>query len=800
MSGRTVRKLAGVALGVAAGAAGIGAYALLRRPLPRVKGTVRIPALAGPVEVIRDRWGVPHIMAQSATDLFLAQGYVHAQDRLWQMEFQRRAASGRLSEIFGAVALDSDRFIRILGFTRVVERETALLSAEVAGLVDAYARGVNAFIDQHRHRLPIEFTLLRIDPRPWTTADVLVWSKMMALQLAGNWRSEILRARMVAAVGADRAAALEPQPGDGPLIVPPGARYTADLGAAALQLAAGARRYLADVAGQGSNSWVVAGARSTSGAPLLANDPHLAVTIPALWYENHLHGGGFHVTGASIPGMPGVIIGHNEHIAWGVTNGMNDVQDLYLERFDPQDSTGRRYEVDGTWQQAELVREEIVVRGRAEVHIEDVLITRHGPIINRLIGAGATEAPLALRWTALQPGRLFEAAFNLNRAHDWDSFRTALRDWSAPAQNFSYADMAGHVGYQLAGDIPRRPRHDGRLPVPGWVSTYEWDGMVPPEALPHAYDPADGLIVHANNRIVADESHIPGEYLNGYRADRIRELLLGTERHDRETFARIHADRYSVPGMQIAALVGRLPTPTLIARQARAILAAWDGDLTADSAAGLIYAHLRQRLLKAAFADVAATMRAEIGLGAFASLPGYDFMQRTLPQLLDQLAAGEPRMLPPGTTIETVLAEAWATALSEIVAEHGSHVEHWRFGTSHRLDLRHALGSLAPLSRLLNRGPFPLGGDLDTVNMANFPREYAGLPAYVAPSYRQICDLHDWDQSRSIQPVGQSGQPGSPHYADFVQPGLEVRYDPRLWSRASIAAAAVATLWLEPGR
>lgn len=806
-------KAAGILIGTAAGLAGVGALAALRRPLPRTSGTLPLPGLSASVQVIRDRWGVPHVYAATSSDLFMAQGYVHAQDRLWQMEFQRRAALGHLAELFGSIALDSDRFVRVLGFGRVAQREAELLDAEPRRVIEAYLSGVNAFIEQHAGNLPIEFTILRLRPRPWEAADVLVWAKMMALQLSGNWKEELIRARLIATLGAERAAMLDPRyPDHHPLIVPPGVNYSADIGATALQRAEATARFFADGAGQGSNSWAIAADRAVNGGPLLANDPHLSITMPSLWYENHLSGGEYHVTGASIPGIPGVVIGHNEHIAWGVTNGMNDVQDLFIEKFDPADPAGLRYEYQGQWQKAELVREEIIVRGQREVVIEDVRITRHGPVISALTPADAlarngsadSEATpanqaLALRWTALEPARIVNSMLDLNRARDWESFRAALANWTVPPQNFTYADVDGNIGYALGGDIPLRAAGDGRLPVPGWTGEYEWVGIIPNAELPHVLNPTEGFVVTANNRIVGDDypHPFPAEWLNGFRAARIRQLIEQTPRHDAESFARIHADVRSLPGLDLAALAGRLPAEDLVAQQARDALATWNGELSADSVGGAIYARLRERLLTAAYADATPTLGMALGLGAFASLPGREIAQRSFPQLLRRLNERDAIHFA-GKTSDDLLAAAWNAALAELRAELGEDVSAWRYGRYHSLTIRHPLGSLPGLATVFNRGPFPTGGDVDTVNMGNLPREFAGPPFYVAPSYRQICDTADWDRSQSIQPTGQSGHPGSRHYSDFVQPWLNVQYHPMPWSRSRVEEVAAARMTLQP--
>jgi len=818
-----IGKIAGVALGALAGLTGAAALTALRRPLARTAGQIRLPGLNAPVQILRDRWGVPHIYARNTADLFAAQGYVHAQDRLWQMELQRRTGMGRLAEVFGPIALDTDRFVRVLGFNRVVRREAELLDGEARLVVDAYVRGVNAFIAQNARRLPIEFGILRLRPQPWQAEDVLVWAKMMALNLSRDWMTDLLRARIIAAIGPERAALLEPQyPPTHPLTIPPGVRYNAGMGADALRLAATAAPFAGSSAiGQGSNAWAVGGERSSSGRPLLASDPHLMMQVPSLWYENHLSGGDIHVTGASLPGLPCVVIGHNERIAWGLTNGENNVQDLFIERFDPDDPT--RYEFQGAWEQATIVREQIVVKGQAEPAIEEVRITRHGPIISSLVpgddgrwtmddsqsDAGATSSSvnrlssnkaLALRWAALEPGENMSAAILLNRAHDWESFRAAVAAWVMPTQNFIYADVEGHIGYTLGGVLPIRAQGDGLLPVPGWTGEYEWTGTIPRDELPHMLDPDEGFAVSANTQIAGDDYpyQLPGEYLPGYRSTRIRQLIAQTPRHDAASFTAIQGDQRSLPGLDLAALAGRLPAPTPAARQAREALAAWDGELTAESVGGAIYARLREKLLQEAYREVAEPLGQVAGLGAFAGLPGSAYMWRALPQVLDRLAARDDSWLPDGRTGDDLLSAAWEATIAELRDELGDDPDEWRYGRYHTLTLRHPLGAAAALAPLLNRGPFPMGGDGDTVRMGNAPRQYAGQPFYIAPSYRQICDLSNWDLSLSIHSVGQSGQPGSKHYADLIDAWRTMQYHPMPWSRARVEDVVTERLTLEP--
>jgi penicillin amidase len=802
---RILRTVAGITAGIATGVAGL-ALAAFKRPLPRTNGALRLGGLQAPVNVLRDCWGVPHIYAEHTTDLFMAQGYVHAQDRLWQMEFQRRIGHGRLAELVGAIALDTDRYMRVLGLSRIAARETNILAPEAHAALQAYAAGVNAYIDQHTNRLPIEFTILQCTPEPWQMTDSLVWAKIMALNLSGNWSSEILRARMIATLGAERANQLSPEyPSDHPLIVPEGASYQATLGEDILHLADGATAFIQQGSGQGSNNWVVNGQHSATGQPLLANDPHLSIAMPSVWYENHLCGGPLHVAGASFPGSPGVVIGHNERIAWGVTNGMNDVQDLYLERFDPADPT--RYRFQDTWQPAEIIREEIHVKGQTTAHTETVRVTHHGPIISPLLtdqaltNHTAPEEALALRWTALEPsGGIVASILGINRASDWHSFRNALADWNVPPQNFVYADVDGHIGYALGGDIPVRAKGDGRLPVPGWTGEYEWTGVVPHAELPHILDPHEGFAISANNRIVSDAfpHSIPGEYLNGYRAARIRTLIEQTDRHSPQSFARIHADKRCLPGLALAALAGRLPTPNAVAQAAQNTLAAWDGEMSSDSVAATIYTVFSDCLLAVAYAEAKDLFDMRVGVGAFASIPIQDMFNRAIPSILRRATELDNSWLPAGQTWQTVLEQAWETALSKLQSQYGDVVAEWRYGRDHTLTIRHPLGAVPVLGRLFNRGPFPTGGNIDTVCMGNLPRVFAGQPFYVAPSYRQILDVSDWNRSKSIHPTGQSGHPASRHYADFIKPWLNIEYHQMPWSRNQVDEATTERLTLQP--
>ena len=542
----------------------VGLTWLSRRRLPRVDGVLHVAGPEGAVEVLRDRWGVPHIYAESEHDLYFAQGFVHAQDRLWQMDLNRRLVAGRLAEVLGSDALQLDRWIRTLRMRWVAEQEAQALPEPMRDLLEAYAAGVNACAAQGR--LPVEFALLGYRPEPWEPADTLSWGKMMSWSLSVNWEAELLRQRLVDRLGPEREAELEPDSlGRCPTIIPTdsGAADAVNAAAAsALGRAEAARTFAGPSAldGVGSDNWVVAGARSETGAPLLANDMHLGLDLPAIWYENHLVCGDLNLTGITFPGVPGVVSGHNGHVAWGFTNGFADVQDLYIEHLRHTDDGRVEAEFRGAWEEAQVFREEFRVKG-AEPVTEDVIVTRHGPIINSLVGDFGGEAPLALRWTSLEPDQLMVALHAMNHADDCASFREALRLWSAPIQNMVYADTQGAIAYSLPGRIPIRAKGDGRLPVPGWSGDYEWTGYIPFDELPHMLNPPKGYIATANNRIVDDAyPHFLGyDYCVGDRAQRIVELLEDRERIDRDYIQRMQSDLVAPHARKMAGFLASLP-------------------------------------------------------------------------------------------------------------------------------------------------------------------------------------------------------------------------------------------------
>ncbi|MBI5303098.1 MAG: penicillin acylase family protein [Chloroflexi bacterium] len=784
-----------------------------RRSLPQTNGTLRVAGLQAPVEVLRDAWGVPHLYAANRDDLFFAQGYVHAQDRLWQMELNRRVGYGRLAEIFGALALDSDRLIRTLGFARSAQRDWDALDADTRHALECYARGVNAFLAQNGSRLPPEFLLLGFKPEPWRALDAVVFAKFMGWGLSGNWDTEILRAAFIGKLGVERAMELETDyPRTNPTILPSAIfRNLAD--AMTAQFDAAKNLPMLGIRG-GSNNWVVDGVKTHTGKPLLANDPHLALTLPGVWYENHLVAPDYAVTGVSFAGAPGVVIGHNREIAWGFTNAFPDVQDLYIEKANP--ANPREFEYRGKYEPATMVREEIRVKGRAELHVEEVVITRHGPILNRVIALDDKSAPLALRWVGNEPSGTVQAFLKINAASTWDEFTHAIRDWTVPSQNMVFADRVGNIGFYQPGKIPVRAQGLGLVPSPGWTGEFEWIGWIPHEELPHAFNPPQHFVATANNQVVGDDypHWLTRDYSNGYRAARITTLLCEKEKLTPDDFARIQRDVYCAPAKTLTAHLLTLqprddPSTPLRARfetRALAELKTWDYHLTAESVAGGICKTVEhfalRRLLADKLGDTLTNHFCGMGFHPVVS-PITFFYDRALVMLLRTLEQEQSVWYTDAATGKTrtraeFLTLAFGDAIAALRQKYGDDLSRWSWGNLHQIHLDHALGAVKPLDKIFSRAPRPLGGDPSTVLQGAYLPGFPIHSAHFLPSWRQIIDLADWDNSRAVHLPGQSGHPASEHYTDMIVPWLRGEYHALAWSREKVDAQTKARLVLEP--
>jgi penicillin amidase len=778
--------------------AGVGTW-FVRRPWPQVSGMTAVSGLSGPVEVIRDKWGVPHIYAQNEHDLFFAQGYVHAQDRLWQMEFNRCISSGTLSAVLGEATLDTDRFLRTIGLRRAAEKDWGLIDDDTRAVLEAYAQGVNAYIGTHRDRLPLEFSILGIDPAPWTPIDTLAWGKVMSFDLGGNYAMELLRARIIAELGEETAQQLlPPYAGGAPVIVPPEARSYAWLRGARFEGLDALSAFLGERGPTwGSNNWVVHGSRTATGLPMLANDTHLSLNMPSIWYEIGLHGGRFDSVGFSFPGAPLVIIGHNSRIAWGVTNLGPDVQDFYIEKLnDPAHPT--QYEFMGRWQDLQIAPETIEIKGQSPLTL-NVLITRHGPIMNSVIRELKDAEPMALRWTALERGYLFRAVTLINLVTNWDEFRQALSYWDVPSQNFVYADIDGNIGYQSPGKIPiRAPGHQGLVPVPGWSGEYEWQGFIPFDELPSVFNPPTGFVATANNKVVPDDYpyHLAYEWAAPYRAQRITDLLAADDSITLDDMRNIQAQTYSLPAEALRPYLLAVEPGSDLQANALAQVEAWDLYNEADRPGASVYQVWYWFLVQNTLAD-------ELGADLMQEYLGYPFAH--VPMMVDLMAQADSRWFddistPQVETRDDIVRRSLADAVAWLREHYGNVPERWEWGRLHTMTFVHQpLGQsgIGLLESLFNSKPIPARGDNFTVDAASFSFDDPFVMNHGA-SQRYIADLSDLDQSRTIHTTGQSGQLLHPHREDFISLWQNVEYHPMLFSREEVEANAEETLTLTP--
>ncbi len=844
--------------------AAVGVSAVITgRALPRTSGTIRIEGLHAPVSVIRDQAGIAQIYAADPHDLFLAQGYVHAQDRLWQMEFWRHISSGRLAELFGPSELATDRFIRTLGWRAAAERDLGALSGETRDALQAYADGVNAYLADHRGSLGLPFVVAGLkngsgglggyQPEPWTVLDSIAWQKVQAFNLGGNYAQEIFRLFADAKLG-DPALTDQlnpPYAADMPVIVPSTGAPTAaadttgeraavagttgadlaawrelvGLGQHALALAGLDRATgLVGSHGIGSNDWVVAPSKSATGRALLANDPHLGISMPSVWYMNGLHcrdvspACPYDVSGVSFPGSPLVILGHNARIAWGATNVGPDVEDLFIERVDPADPG--KYLYRGQSIPFETRQETIRVAGGPDETIT-VRSTRHGPILNDVVDELKDSSTLyALRWTATAaPDTTLQAFLEINRAGSWDDFRAALRSYVAPSQNFVYADVEGHIGYQVPGWIPVRadPRDRGARPVPGWDGAHEWVDRIPYDALPRLFDPPSGLIVTANNAVVdrGNRYFISDEWDPGYRAKRITGLLgeaAAAGGVTTEAMRRIQLDTTILRAPLVTRHLSGVEPRTADGATVRSQIRAWDGRCELDRRGCSAYMAFEYRLLRGLFDD---------DLGDLArDYVGTPVAWQALIALLDRPT---DRWWDDRTTsdrVETapeIIAAALDAAGRDLRAALGDE-SGWTWGRLHTATFREpTFGSsgIGPLEWYFDVGPLAVPGAAGAVNNTYYrfsraypdPSDPTSRPATDLrtifevtnlPSYRLTVDLGDLDGARIVQTTGQSGNPFDRHYGDLVTAWARGETVPLPFSRAAVEASAAATLTLAP--
>lgn len=805
---------------------------LVRSSFPTHAGTLKVPGLDQPVDVYRDARGVPHVYASSEHDLFMAQGFVHAQDRFWQMDFNRHIGSGRLAEMFGAARVDTDRFLRTLGWERVARQELEVLDPDVLEILQTYSDGVNAYLQTHSGTaLSLEYAFLGLlspdyQVKPWEPIDTLVWAKVMAWDLSGNMDGEITRSLLLADLNAEQLADLYPEyPRDHPTIVTgtgPGA-VSACSYEDTLLVSDPARDALAQVSHQlasaqsvlgantpdlGSNSWVVTGSRSATGNAYLANDTHLGIQMPSIWYENALHCGEsnpdcrFNLAGFSFPGVPGVVLGHNSQIAWGLTNLGPDVQDLYVERINPQDPL--QYERDGEWVDMQVVREEIEIAGSDPVPLE-VRYTVHGPIISDTYGplgefqsgAGLSipdEMAVAVSWTALEPSTVLQALLEMNLASDWNSFRAAVRLFDVPSQNLVFADREGNIGYQSPGRIPIRGQGQGCLPSPGWDSSYDWQGYLAFDDLPSVFNPSEEYIVTANNAVIGDQYSFdlsPGwDY--GYRASRIVEMLEGSQDIGPSQIQAMHGDNFNAAAETLVPSMLDLLEADLKEADVFELLRDWDYQDHMESGAAAVFNAFWRHLVLDTFGDqlpdgpIPASSRAFLIFERIVNEPENVWW--------DDVSTSEPEQM------HDIYRSALADGLQELRAELGNQPAGWQWGDLHTATFRNqslGVSGIAPLEAVFNRGPFSVSGGSSIVNATSWSIS-GGYSVSSLPSERLIIDMSDFDEALAMHTTGQSGHAFNAHYIDMANPWRLIEYDPLPWSLQSVVDQAAAHLQLEP--
>jgi penicillin amidase len=766
----------------------------LASALPDVRSPQQLRGLLAPVDLWRDPDGIPHARATSAHDAFFAQGFVHAQDRLWHMEYDRRRAYGRWAELAGPAGVAQDVLARRLGLGPSARADYAGASAETRAMLDAFAAGVNAFVETTR-TWPAEFQLLDVRPEAWAPWDSLAVFKIRHVEM-GPWQMKLWRARLVRQLGARMAAHLCPGTAPNPtLIVPPGAEYRGPH-PSALEALGRSDAALASLPAWigGSNSWALSGTRTASGRPLLAGDPHRALDTPNCYYQNHLACPEFDAIGLSFPGVPGLShFGHNRHVAWCVTHAMADYQDVYVERFDPTDPT--RYEFRGEWRQAEVRRETIVVRGSAPVDVS-LTVTHHGPVV---LGDPAKGYAVALRYTATADvNRTFDAFVPMLRAENADQIEAAMRPWVDPGNNFLFADVRGSIGYRTRGVVPVRAMANAWLPVPGWDGAHEWRSAIPFEEMPAMRDPETGWIATANSRIAdADYPHYLGlDYVADFRTRRIVARLEGLRNATVADMAAIHGDRVSIPARALAEMAGAIEPRDAGSREALALLRPWDGAMDPDSAAAMVCAAFRARLLR----DVLGPHLGPLAGDAFARIPGAPntHLARLRGRLADWIREDDRTLLAAGDDWPSAMARALAGAVASLRETLGPDPESWTWGRLHVTQPVHPLSAVFPdHAAALDPPSLPAGGDGDTVLAADFVAS-AGYALTLTSVARYVFDLGDWERSAWIVPLGASGHPGSPHYADQARDWAAVRLRPMRFDWTRIAADAETHQRLEP--
>ena len=781
---------------------GVGTgYILVTRSFPAVSGTIDAKGLTQDVQVYRDDFGVPHIIAQSEYDAFFTVGFTHAQDRLWQMEITRRAGMGRLSEVLGEPALSIDKMFHTLGLWRQSQKLSLSLDDDTRKALQAYADGVNNFISTHTGKYPIEFDMLHIEPEPWTVEHSLLVSRLMAWELNYSRWIDLLLAELVQRFGEEQAKEIFPYwPENAPLIVPKevmGKSFAEDL--RPFFDAEGAYRSLLGIRAleSGSNAWALSGTKSTTGKPLLANDPHLLLMSPARWYEIHFVAPSLDVAGMSIPGVPFVIVGRNQRIAWGVTNAMMDDEDFYIERVDSlQHPT--RYLLNNTWLPMGETIDTIVVKGSLPVALS-IYRTHRGPIVNKMEPmAHAASSLISMRWTGYESSNEAGAFYHIDKAGSWQEFQEALKSFAVPAQNFVYADIDGNIAYRTGGKLPIRKTKGPTLPFPGWTDEYDWMGFVPFDQMPHVINPPEGFIATANNKIV-DDSYpyaLSHHWESPWRSMRISEVLSEQNAFTVEETERLQCDLISLQAREMVPYILHAYDSTRITegdvKTALEYLRNWNFEMRKEDVSSTLFQATVNKLIYNIFHD-------KMGDQLYGL---YDTLASTPLSALEHLLKNpnsewfDDRSTPVRETRDDIIRRSLSDALTMLKSDLGGSLKEWQWGRVHTVTFRHVFGANNILSGIFNVGPFPVGGSHATINVGQYFIAHSFQSA-VGPSMRQIFNLADINDTRTVLPPGQSGQVFTSHYKDQISLWLNGGYKLRPMRRSVLESTCHEILTLK---
>ncbi len=729
--------------------------AYINRSLAQVDGEIDLAGLQNEVTVVTDEQGVPHISATTEHDLYMAQGYVQAQQRIFQMEMSRRQASGTLSEIVGTAAVDNDKYFRTLGLRRAAEKSYELYTDESKAVLQSFADGVNAYIKEatEENSLPIEFTLMGSKPAEWTPLDSLTIGKYMAFDLGGHWESQAFNHYLLETFEEEKALELFPAyPKDKPTII----------GEGELDIASSFEKAVIPHTFNGSNNWVVSGDKTASGMPLLADDPHLGLATPSIWIQMHLQAEEMNVSGVIFAGVPGIILGHNEDIAWGVTNTGPDVQQLYVEKRSPENDTAFLYE--DSWEEANVIEEPIKVKDEETIDY-DVIETRHGPIISEFAEDTGKDTVLSLRWTALDATTELEAILSINKAADWEQFETGLEKFLAPAQNFVFADKYGTIAYKANGNIPIYENgEDALLPLAGWEAENEWKGFIPFDELPRVVNPEKGYIATANNKITGDSYpyHISNVWAQPYRYERISEVLEAGTNLTAEDMMALQMDIKNLRAREFVPLFAETLSGTDLTdteQQAIQLLRKWDYEDDVESSQALLYHHWMEEIENRLYKDIPRNM-----MGMFSG------KGQTTDELLRTALRGDTSIwVEEEGGIEGLLGETFSKTIEKLQEEYGDAINEWRWGDYHQIQFVHPLSGINPVLAFFfnNEKPMEVGGSSVTPMAASYEKK-TGMVDHGA-SWRFVIDSNDMEKGYHIVGPGQSGHFKSDWYDDQLE-------------------------------